>query len=134
MNAPATFQWLMSRIFSGKKWSFVSVYLDDLLIVSRTIEEHVSHVREVLVRLKEAGLHLKPSKYVFATDDIEYLGHTLTPDGVQPNNKKIVAVSNFPVPKSVKEVKKFLGFANFYHRFIPDMATFPATYGTHQEE
>ena len=49
MNTPATFQWLMSCLFSGKKWSFVSVYLDDLLIASRTIEEHVSHVREVLV-------------------------------------------------------------------------------------
>ena len=59
-NAPTMFQQLMSCLFSGRKWSFVSVYLDDLLTASRAIEEHMSHVREVLVRLKEAGLHLKP--------------------------------------------------------------------------
>ena len=122
-NAPATFQRLMSHLFSGEKWSFVSVYLDDLLIASKTMEEHVSHVCEVLVRLKEAGLRLKPSKCMFATAEIEYWGHTLTPEGVRPNNKKVTAVTNFPVPKTVKEVKSFLGLANFYRRFILEMAT-----------
>ena len=122
-SAPTTFQRLMSHLFSGEKWSFVSVYLDDLLNASKTMEEHVSHVREVLVRLKDAGLRLKPSKCMFATAEIEYLGHTLTPEGVRPNNKKVAAVTNFTVPKTVKEKKSFLGLANLYRRFIPEMAT-----------
>ena len=120
-NAPVTFQHLMSQLFSGKEWEFVSVYLDDVLIASQSMTEHMEHVQKVLLRLKEAGLQLKPSKCMFATDEIEYLGHTLTPEGVKPNSKKVEAVRDFPVSKNVKEVKSFLGLANFYRRHIPDM-------------
>ena len=121
-NAPATFQRLMNQLFSGKEWEFVSVYLDDVLIASQSMNEHVEHIKKVLLHLKEAGLRLKPSKCTFATEEIEYLGHTLTPEGVRPNSKKVEAVSKFPKPKNVKEVKSFLGLANFYKRHIPDMA------------
>ena len=75
----------------------------------------------MLLCLKEAGLRLKPSKCTFAMEEIEYLGHTLTPQGVRPNSNKVEAVSKFPKPRNVKEVK-FLGFANFYRHHIPDMA------------
>lgn len=122
-NAPATFQRLMSQLFSGKEWEFVSVYLDDVLIASCNIKEHVDHVRRVLIKLSEAGLRLKPNKCVFAADEIEYLGHTLTAEGVKPNSGKVEAVRSFPRPSNVKEVKSFLGLANFYRRHIPDMAT-----------
>ena len=98
------------------------MYLDDILIASQSMTEHVGHIKQVLLRLKEAGLQLKPSKCTFATEEIEYLGHTLTPEGVKPNSKKVEAVKDFPVPKNVKEVKSFLGLANFYRRHIPDMA------------
>ena len=121
-NAPATFQRLMSQLFSGKEWDFVSVYLDDVLIASPNIKEHLEHVKKVLLRIGEAGLRLKPSKCVFAADEIEYLGHTLTAEGVKPNSGKIEAVNSFPRPSTVKEVKSFLGLANFYRRHIPDMA------------
>ena len=70
-NAPATFQRLMSQLFSGKEWEFVTVYLDDVLIVSQNITEHLEHVKKVLVQLSEAGLCLKPSKCVFAASEIE---------------------------------------------------------------
>ena len=126
-NAPATFQRLMSQLFAGKEWEFVSVYLDDLLIASKSMTEHMVHVKKVLSRLKDVGLRLKPSKCMFATEEIEYLGHTLTPEGVKPNSKKVEAVRNFPIPKNVKEVKSFLGLANFYRRHIPDMATISRT-------
>ena len=122
-NVPATFQRLMSQLFSGKEWEFVSVYLDDVLIASRDIKEHVEHVKKVLLKVSEAGLRLKPSKCVFAADEIEYLGHTLTAEGVKPNSEKIESVKSFPRPSTVKEVKGFLGLANFYRRHIPDMAT-----------
>ena len=126
-NAPATFQRIMSQLFAGKEWEFVSVYLDDLLIASKSMTEHMVHVKKVLSRLKDVGLRLKPSKCMFATEEIEYLGHTLTPEGVKPNSKKVEAVRDFPIPKNVKEVKSFLGLANFYRRHIPDMATISRT-------
>ena len=121
-NSPTTFQRLMSQLFSGKEWEFVSVYLDDMLIASQSMEEHVEHIQKVLLRLKESGLRLKPSKCTFTTEEIEYLGHTLTPEGVKPNATKVEAVSKFPTPKNIKELKSFLGVANFYRRHIPDMA------------
>ena len=80
-NAPATFQRLMSQLFSGPEWDFAFVYLDDILIASASIDEHLGHVEKVLQRLKQSGLRLKPSKCMFATTEIQYLGHTLTPDG-----------------------------------------------------
>ena len=76
----------------------------------------------MLVQLSEAGLHLKPSKCVFAVNGIKYLGHTLTAQGVWPNTGKVEAVKCFPRPTNVKEVKSSLGLANFYHRRISDMA------------
>ena len=126
-NAPATFQRLMSQLFAGKKWELVSVYLDNLLIASKSMTEHMVHVKKILLRLKDAGLRLKPSKCMFATEEIEYLGYTLTPEGVKPNSKKVEAVKNFPIPKNVKEVKSFLGLTNFYRWHIPDMATISRT-------
>ena len=78
-NAPATFQRLMAQLFSGPEWDFVFVYLDDILIASASINEHLEHVEKVLKRLVQAGLRLKPSKCTFATTEIQYLGHTLTP-------------------------------------------------------
>ena len=82
-NAPATFQRLISQLFSGPEWAFVFVYLDDILVVSGSVEEQVVHVKKVLKRIGEAGLRLKPEKCKFATQEIEYLGHTLTPEGSQ---------------------------------------------------
>ena len=121
-NAPATFQRLMAQLFSGKEWEFVSVYLDDVLIASQNLTEHLDHIKKVLHRVNEAGLRLKPSKCVFAASEIEYLGHTLTAQGVKPNSGKVEAVKSFPRPITVKAVKSFLGLANFYRRHIPDMA------------
>ena len=85
--------------------------------------------------MNEAGLRLKPSKCVFAADEIQYLGHTLTAHGVKPNSGKVDAVKNFPRPTNVREVKSFLGLANFYRRHIADMAVIsrPLTAFTRKE-
>ena len=104
-NVAATFQRLMATLFSGKEWSFMFAYLDNLLIVSRSIAEHVEHIRKVFLRSEQANLKLKPQKCKFAQQWIEYLGHTLTADGVCPSDGKVQAVKEFPRPHNVKEVK-----------------------------
>ena len=122
-NAPATFQRLMGKLFGGKEWEFLFVYLDDLLIVSRLMEELVTHVRKVLSHLEKANLWLKPQKCYFAQTSIEYLGHTLTSEGVKPNNNKVKAVLDYPKPTSVKEVKSFIGLVNYYRRHLKGLAS-----------
>ena len=121
-NALATFQRLMAAPFAGKQWSFVFVYLDDLLIVSRSIAQHVEHLRKVFQRFEEANLKLKLQKYKFAQQRIEYLGHTQTADGVCPNDRKVQAVKEFLRPDTVKEVKGFFGLVNNYRKYIKNLA------------
>ena len=121
-NAPATFQRLMATLFAGREWSFVFVYLDDLLVVSRSIKEHVEHLGKVFQKLEEANLKLKPQKCKFAQEKIEYLGHTLTAKGVCPNDGKVQAVIECPRPQNIKEVKSFLGLVNYYRRHLQNLA------------
>ena len=118
-NAPATFQRLMDKLFNG--WNFVFIYLDDILIASRNFEEHISHVTEVLQRLQDVGLKVKPSKCRFAEKQVDYLGFSISATGVRPTHKNVLAVKEFPQPQTVKEVKRFLGLANFYRRHLQDM-------------
>lgn len=120
-NAPATFQQLMAMLFAGKEWDFVFVYLDDLLVVSKSITEHVEHLRKVFQKIGEANLKLKPHKCQFAQQRIEYLGHTLTGDGVCPNDGKVRAVSEFSRPRTIKEEKSFLGLVNYYRRHLQNL-------------
>jgi len=121
-NAPAIFQRLMGKLFSGREWDCVFVYLDYILIASQTVEEHLDHLQKVFKWLREAGLRLKPLECMFVTGEIEYLGHTLTPEGVKPNERNVQAITKFSRPKSTKEVQSFVGLANFYWRHIPNMA------------
>lgn len=92
------------------------------LCVSHSLQEHKDHIKKVLRRLQEAGLKLKPSKCNFAQSQVDYLGHTLTPEGVTPNDQKIQAVKQFPKPTCCKEVQSFLGLVNFYRRHVPNLA------------
>ena len=101
---------------------FLYTYLDDLLIVSKSVQEHLGHLAKVLDWLDEAGLRLKPQKCVFMQQQVEYLGHTISSEGVHPNDKKTESVKNFPRPKSSKEVKSFLELVNFYRRHLPNFA------------
>ena len=92
--------------------------MDDILIFSDTLAEHQKHVRTVLQRLWEHDLHAKPEKCSFHTHSIEYLGYIVSPDGVSMDPSKVKAILDWPVPTTVKQVQAFLGFANFYRRFI----------------
>ena len=125
-NAPAVFQRLMQQVLSGlnpvEGPDFVAVYLDDVLVFSETLDDHLMHLRLVLERIGQAGLKLKPTKCHLVRQEVEYLGHIITPNGLLPNPKLIEAVRDFAVPMSVKETRQFLGLASYYRRFVPQFA------------
>lgn len=101
---------------------FVSVYIDDILIFSRTLQEHIQHIELVLRRIIESGLKLMPSKCFFLRQEVEYLGHIITSEGLKVNPVKVAAVENFPAPTSVSQVRQFLGLVSYYRRFIVGFA------------
>ncbi|MES9902836.1 MAG: reverse transcriptase domain-containing protein [Sedimenticola sp.] len=121
-NAPATFQRLMDLILCGLHWSACLVYLDDIILFSKTVGEHMVLVEEVLRRLQEAGLKLKPSKCQLFQEKVAFLGHVVSKDGTAPDIRNVEKVKNFPTPCSVREVKSFLSLASYYRRFVPEFS------------
>jgi hypothetical protein len=117
-NSPAAFQRFMNDIFSDMLDVCVIVYLDDILVYSDNPEDHRKHVREVLRRLRENNLYAGTKKCTFHTDTIEYLGYILSPTGLSMDPAKVQTIQDWPEPRKVKDVQSFLGFANFYRRFI----------------
>src|SRR5690606_35217683 len=121
-NAPATFQNMINSILRDLLDQGVIAYLDDILIYTETEEEHTRLVREVLERLYKAGLAINPKKSVFHTKEVEFLGYIIGPDGVKMSPKKVETVLQWQPPWSVKDVQSFMGFANFYRRFIKNFS------------
>merc|ERR1711893_274924 len=117
-NAPATFQRLMEKVLAGLVWDFVVVYLDDVVIFSKTLEEHLGHLKVVLERFKKSGLKLKPRKCELCRDKVEYLGHTVSPEGVGTKDDLIEKVQNWDTPRTVRQVRQFLGLCNYYHPYV----------------
>ena len=117
-NAPATFQWLMETVLSGLIRKVCLDYLDDIIVTGRTFSEHIDNLREVLTRLREAGLRLKPRKCFFAMREVEYLGYHVSGDGISADPAKVKAVEDFPRPQNLKQTRSFLGLASYYRRFI----------------
>ena len=117
-NAPAAFQRFVNEIFSDMLDVCVVVYLDDILIYSDNPEEHRKHVREVLRRLRKHQLFARADKCEFHADSVEYLGYILSSEGLTMAQDKIRTVLEWPEPRKVRDIQSFLGFANFYRRFI----------------
>ena len=114
-NAPATFMHFINDIFRDIMDVFVICYLDDILVFSSSLSDHVGHVREVLSRLREHRLYVKLEKSEFHVEQVEFLGFVT---GVSMDPKKVESIVNWPKPTSVKGMQRFIGFANFYRRFI----------------
>jgi len=117
-NAPAAFQHFMNNVFSDLLDVCVVVYLDDILIYSDDIMQYQSHIKEILKRLRKAGLYAKAEKCEFHSDSVEYLGYVLSPSGLTMSDAKVKTIQEWPEPKKVKDIQSFLGFANFYRCFI----------------
>ena len=121
-NAPATFQRLMHDCLGDLDMNWCIVYLGDIIIFSDTKEEHLKRLEAVFQKLSAAGLKLKPSKCFFFREEIEYLGHVVSGKGIATNPKKVEAVSKWPTPKTMYDVRSFLGFVGYYRRFIKDFS------------
>ena len=122
-NAPSTFQRMMNSLFKEELDDFVLVYLDDILVFSSTLEEHIAHIQKTLDRLRRAKLYARLHKCSFFQRRVEYLGYDVSADGIQPSASKVKAVVEWPRPQGVRDVRGFLGLASFYRRFIKHFST-----------
>ncbi|GBG64067.1 hypothetical protein CBR_g40513 [Chara braunii] len=117
-NAPTTFQAAMTNEFCTMLDQFVLVYLDGILVYSRTLEDHLEHLRCVLETLRRAKYKANRDKCEFVRQELEYLGHFITPEGISPLSDKIQVVQEWSEPRNVTDVRAFLGLAGYYQRFI----------------
>lgn len=122
-NAPATFQRLMEAALHGLSPLICLVYLDDIIVFSSTFEEHLSRLRTVFTRLRQAGLKLKPRKCKLLCSLVRFLGHVVSDQGVATDPEKIRVVAEWPRPTDVAGVRSFLGLAGYYRRFVKDFAS-----------
>lgn len=120
--SPSSLIRLMSELFSDLRYKNVIVFFDDLLIYSENMDSHMSHVREVLQRLRNANLTVNPNKVKFAKSELKFLGHRISSAGLAVDNEKVQAIADLPVPKNLKQMMTFIGMVSYYAKFIPDYA------------
>ena len=113
-NSPATFQWLMQCCLGNLHLHYCIIYLDDVIIFSKTLDEHVFRLRAVFEKLKQVALKLKTSKCEYFRQELTYLGHAVSKYVIQTNPRKVEAICQWPIPSNMTEVRSFLGFTNYY--------------------
>lgn len=121
-NSPSTFQRLMDVVLADLQWTTCLVYLDDIIVFGRTFQEHLQRLNEVLLKLRQANLKVKPSKCNLFSSQVQYLGHVISSEGVMADPSKVEAVQAWPTPKTQTEVRSFVGLASYYRRFIKGFA------------
>ena len=126
-NAPSTFQKLMELVLRGLHWFTCLVYLDDITVFSRTVEEHLQRLEEVLARLQQARLKIKPSTCHILCKSVKYLGYIVSEKGVEVDSGKLaVSVQTWAILLNHESLRHFLGFASYYRKFIPSFAQIAA--------
>ena len=121
-NGPATFQRLMDLLLAGIQWNSCLVYLDDIIVLGKTLDDHLKHLAQVFQRLREANLKLQIKKCNLCKQSVQFLGHVVSSEGIAADPAKIEKVVNWPVPTNKSEVQQFLGLVSYYRRFIRDCA------------
>lgn len=119
-NAAQSFQRFMNNILRGLEFTFC--YIDDILIASKTVDEHKVHLEQVLSRLQEHGLYIKPQKCNFGKDKVEYLGYLVAPEGIKSLEHRVRAIFDYTKPKNITELRRYLGMLNFYKTSLPKAA------------
>lgn len=117
-NAPATFQTFMNTFFREEMDEFVLVYLDDIMIFSKTLGQHIKHVKHVLQKMQSKGLKLNKAKCSFFKSKVEWLGYVISEEGIEVDQSKIQAILDWPVPKNQIDILSYLGFTGWYRKFI----------------
>uniref|UniRef100_A0A3B3XY23 Gypsy retrotransposon integrase-like protein 1 n=1 Tax=Poecilia mexicana TaxID=48701 RepID=A0A3B3XY23_9TELE len=125
-NAPSTFKRLMQRIFGDQQCQSVLLYLDDIVVFSSSVDQHLERLKVVLDRLLQQGLKAKLSKCSFFQKEVRYLGHVISGEGVATDPSKVEVVANWPTPTKASELRSFLGFASYYRRFVEGFAKLAA--------
>ncbi|KAL7297542.1 hypothetical protein TKK_0009902 [Trichogramma kaykai] len=121
-NAPASFQRMMDKILMKYLYKFCFVYMDDIVIFSKSLQEHLQHIKLIFEELKQFNLKMQLDKSEFLRKEVPFLGHIITSDGIKPNPEKIKAIVEYPIPKTQKEIKAFLGLSGYYRKCIKDYA------------
>jgi hypothetical protein len=126
-NAPATFQSCMNHIFRGQLRKYILVFFDDILIYSKTWDEHLAQLEKVLDIMKTQSLYAKESKCEFGMRELLYLGHIISGQGVQVHQEKIKAIMDWPTPKNLTELRGFFGLCSYYRWFVKGFFTAGST-------
>lgn len=113
---------MMKKGLKGLIGNHCFVYIDDIIVYGRTIEEHNNNLRILFERLRQVGLKLQPDKCEYLRPELEYLGHVISEHGIRPNPNRIEKVEKYPAPKNPKEIKQFLGLVGYYRKFIKDFS------------
>jgi hypothetical protein len=121
-NAPAHFMYLMNSVFMPELDKFIMVFIDDILIYSKSKEEHVQHLQVILQRLQDHQLYAKFSKCAFCLKEVSFFGHVISAEGIAVDPSKIQEVLDWKSPKSVTQIRSFLVLAGYYRRFIPNFS------------
>lgn len=121
-NSPATFQRLIDKIITPDMAPHVYAYLDDIIIITETFEDHLKWLKIVIDKLNEAGLTINEEKSFFGRQSVKYLGFVINNNGLQVDPDKIAPIIEYPAPRTLKQVRRFMGLASWYRRFIPNFS------------
>jgi len=117
-NSPSIFQRLMTMVLAGLNWNICLVYIDDIIVMGRSFDQHVQNLAQVFQRLRSVGLQLKPTKCRLFQRKVTFLGHVVSARGIEPDPAKLSCIASWPEPRCLTECRSFLGLASYYKNFV----------------